>query len=226
MSPAPPLMTLDVYFKTPETVKPAELARGVLRVAESPSARHQSAVMDLFAYWHETTNIARASSQSDLTTLASNGLPERVVSCSDSPAFGTDGTVIIFLNLTELWSIGYPFSSSDRTFMLGIRRLTSTAWIVGSAVGAVAGVLIAPLTFLHSNMMLSPLIKAFAVAALGGLSSLVGAYVGGLLLGLTENIAVQYMPSYLKDSLAFVFILVVLLLRPEGLFGTQAKEKV
>jgi len=48
MSPAPPLMTLDVYFKTPETVKPAELARGVLRVAESPSARHQSAVMDLF----------------------------------------------------------------------------------------------------------------------------------------------------------------------------------
>ena len=47
MTPAPPLMTLDVYFKTPETVKPAELARGVLRVAESPSARHQSAVMDL-----------------------------------------------------------------------------------------------------------------------------------------------------------------------------------
>ena len=98
--------------------------------------------------------------------------------------------------------------------------------IVGSAVGAVAGVLIAPLTYLHSNMMLSPLIKAFAVAALGGLSSLVGAFVGGLLLGVTENIAVQYMPSYLKDSLAFVFILVVLLLRPEGLFGKQAKEKV
>src|SRR5262245_31013077 len=48
MAPAPSLMTLDVYFKTPETVKPAELARGVLRVAESPSARHQSAVMDLF----------------------------------------------------------------------------------------------------------------------------------------------------------------------------------
>jgi branched-chain amino acid transport system permease protein len=109
---------------------------------------------------------------------------------------------------------------------LNIRRLTSTAWIVGSAVGAVAGVLIAPLTFLHSNMMLSPLIKAFAVAALGGLSSLVGAFVGGLLLGVTENIAVMYIPGYLKDSLAFVFILVVLLVRPEGLFGKQAKEKV
>jgi branched-chain amino acid transport system permease protein len=109
---------------------------------------------------------------------------------------------------------------------LNIRRLTSTAWVVGSAVGAVAGVLIAPLTFLHSNMMLSPLIKAFAVAALGGLESLVGAFVGGLLLGVFENIAVQYIPSYFKDSLAFVFILVVLLLRPEGLFGKQRKEKV
>jgi branched-chain amino acid transport system permease protein len=109
---------------------------------------------------------------------------------------------------------------------LNIRRLTSTAWIVGSAVGAVAGVLIAPLTFLHSNMMLAPLIKAFAVAALGGLNSLVGAFVGGLVLGVVENILVQYIPSYLKDSVAFVFILIVLLVQPEGLFGKQRKEKV
>ena len=108
---------------------------------------------------------------------------------------------------------------------LNIRRLTSTAWVVGSAVGAVAGILIAPLTFLHSNMMMAPLIKAFAVAALGGLDSLVGAFVGGLLLGVIENIAVQYIPNYLKDSLAFVFILVVLLVQPEGLFGKQRKEK-
>jgi branched-chain amino acid transport system permease protein len=109
---------------------------------------------------------------------------------------------------------------------LNIRRLSLTAWVVGSAVGAVAGVLIAPLTYLHSNMMASPLIKAFAVAALGGLDSLVGAFVGGLLLGVIENIAVLYIPSYLKDSLAFVFILVVLLVQPEGLFGKPRKEKV
>lgn len=108
---------------------------------------------------------------------------------------------------------------------LNIRRLNSTAWVVGSAVGAVAGVLIAPLTFLHSNMMMAPLIKAFAVAALGGLDSLVGAFVGGLVLGVIENIMVLYMPGYLKDSVAFVFILVVLLMQPEGLFGKQRKEK-
>lgn len=109
---------------------------------------------------------------------------------------------------------------------LNTRRLMSTAWIIGSAVGAVAGVLIAPLTYLNSNMMLSPLIKAFAVAALGGLSSLVGAFVGGLLLGVTENIAVLYIPGYMKDSLAFLFILAVLLLKPEGLFGKRVKEKL
>ena len=109
---------------------------------------------------------------------------------------------------------------------LNLRRLTSTAWIVGSAVGAVAGVLIAPLTFLNSNMMQAPIIKAFAVAALGGLSSLVGAFVGGLVLGVIENVAVLYIPTYLKDTIAFVFILVVLLVQPEGMFGRQRKEKV
>lgn len=110
---------------------------------------------------------------------------------------------------------------------LNIRKLNSTAWVVGSAVGAVAGVLIAPLTFLHSNMMAAPLIKAFSIAALGGLGSLVGAFVGGLLLGVLENVAVLYfLPGYLKDSVAFFFILVVLLVQPEGLFGKQQKEKV
>ena len=109
---------------------------------------------------------------------------------------------------------------------LNIRRLTATAWIVGSAVGAVAGVLIAPLTLLNSNMMQGPLIKAFAVAALGGLDSLVGAFVGGLLLGVIENVMVVHIPTYLKDSIAFLFILIVLLVQPEGLFGKQRREKV
>lgn len=109
---------------------------------------------------------------------------------------------------------------------LNISRLTSITWIVGSAIGAVAGVLMAPLTLLSSNMMQGPLIKAFAVAALGGLNSLVGAFVGGLVLGVIENVMVIYIPTYLKDSIAFVFILVVLLIQPEGLFSRQRKEKV
>jgi len=109
---------------------------------------------------------------------------------------------------------------------LNIGRLVSVTWIVGSAIGAVAGVLIAPLTLLSSNMMQSALIKAFAVAALGGLSSLVGAFVGGLVLGVIENVAVVYIPTYFKDSIAFLFILVILVIQPEGLFGQKRREKV
>src|SRR5579863_1556756 len=101
---------------------------------------------------------------------------------------------------------------------LNLRRLNAITWIIGSAVGAMAGVLIAPLTFLNSNMMASPLIKAFAVAALGGLDSLVGAFVGGLLLGVTENVLVVFIPTYLKDSIAFFFVFIVLLVQPKGLF--------
>jgi branched-chain amino acid transport system permease protein len=109
---------------------------------------------------------------------------------------------------------------------LNLRRLNSIAWIIGSSVGAMAGVLIAPLTFLNSNMMGSPLIKAFAVAALGGLDSLVGAFVGGLLLGVTENVLVVFIPTYLKDSIAFFFVFAVLLVQPKGLFRKPSMEKV
>jgi branched-chain amino acid transport system permease protein len=109
---------------------------------------------------------------------------------------------------------------------LDLRRLVSKAWVIGSAVGAMAGVLIAPLTFLNSNMMIAPMIKAFAVAALGGLDSLVGAFVGGLLLGVVENVTVMFIPTYLKDSIAFFFIFIVLLVQPKGLFGKTRREKV
>ena len=53
-----------------------------------------------------------------------------------------------------------------------------------------------------------------------------GAFVGGLVLGVIENVAVLYIPTYLKDTIAFLFILVVLLAQPEGMFGKQRKEKV
>lgn len=113
-----------------------------------------------------------------------------------------------------------------RIIGLNLRHLYTLTWVLGSAISAMAGLLLAPVMFLNTNMMLAPLIKAFAAAVLGGLDSLLGAFVGGLLLGLIENIVVMYISSYLKDSLAFVFILVVLLVQPRGLFGRVRREKV
>ena len=113
-----------------------------------------------------------------------------------------------------------------RIIGLDLNRLYALTWVLGSAISAMAGLLLAPVMFLNTNMMLAPLIKAFAAAVLGGLDSPLGAFIGGLLLGLIENIVVLYVSSYLKDSLAFVFILVVLLVQPRGLFGRVRKENV
>jgi branched-chain amino acid transport system permease protein len=113
-----------------------------------------------------------------------------------------------------------------RIIGLDLKRLYMLTWVLGSAMSAMAGLLLAPVMFLNTNMMVGPLIKAFAAAVLGGLDSLLGAFVGGLLLGLIENIVVMYLSSDLKDSLAFVFILVVLVVQPRGLFGRVHKAKV
>jgi branched-chain amino acid transport system permease protein len=109
---------------------------------------------------------------------------------------------------------------------LDLRQIFGLTWMMGAAVSAVAGFLLAPVIFLNTNMMLAPLIKAFAAAVLGGLDSLLGAFVGGILLGVVENVVVLYLPSQMKDSLAFLFIIIVLLVRPEGLLGRRRMEKV
>ena len=74
--------------------------------------------------------------------------------------------------------------------------------------------------------MLEPFLKGFAAAVLGGLNSLPGAIVGGLLLGLAESLAGGYLTVAFKNTLAFLVIIVILLIRPEGLLGTVFKERV
>ncbi|WP_353813679.1 branched-chain amino acid ABC transporter permease [Agromyces sp. SYSU T00266] len=102
--------------------------------------------------------------------------------------------------------------------------LTMTiGWAIAGAVGALAGTLIAPELFLHPGMMAPVLIYAFAAATLGGLQSPVGALVGGIVVGVVENLAGSYLPngSEVKQVVALVIIVVVLLVRPQGLFGRR-----
>jgi len=90
----------------------------------------------------------------------------------------------------------------------------------------VAGILIAPTTFLSPSMMAEVQIKAFTAAVLGGFSSLPGAVVGGLLLGVLENLVAGYISTELKSTFAFALIVAVLFVRPSGLLGTPSKRKV
>ena len=102
-------------------------------------------------------------------------------------------------------------------------------WGLAAVLGAVAGMLTAPSVFLDPNMMQSVLIYAFAAAVLGGIDSPVGAVVGGLILGVGLNLLgtyVDFIGSDLRLPAALLVILVVLLVRPAGLFGKPEVKKV
>ncbi len=113
-----------------------------------------------------------------------------------------------------------------RLIGLDVPRLYGLTWMIGAAVSAMGGILLAPIVFLNTNMMVDMTNNAFAVAVLGGLGSLVGAFAGGLILGVVKNVAVIYFPTEMKESMAFVIVLVVLLFKPEGLFGKPQFEKI
>jgi branched-chain amino acid transport system permease protein len=108
---------------------------------------------------------------------------------------------------------------------ISINRVFSLIWIISAGLGAFAGILLAPVTFVHSNMGFLGL-RALPAAVLGGFGSIPGAVVGGLIIGLTESFAGFYLPVGWKDIAAYIILILVLILRPEGLFGIQQKKKV
>jgi len=106
-----------------------------------------------------------------------------------------------------------------------VRRVNMMIWGLSAGVAAFAGILLAPATFVHSNMGFIGL-KAFPAAVVGGFGSLPGAIVGGLTIGLVEALAGFYLPEGFKDIAAYVVVLVMLVVRPHGLFGGNVRKKV
>jgi branched-chain amino acid transport system permease protein len=106
-----------------------------------------------------------------------------------------------------------------------VKRINGLVWGLASMVAAVAGVLLAPITFVHANMGFVGL-KAFPAAVVGGFGSLPGAIVGGLIIGVVEALAGFYLPEGFKDVAAYVVVLLMLMVKPNGLFGAQLHKKV
>lgn len=128
----------------------------------------------------------------------------------------------IFFNMTKLGRVAQAASESPRGAALvgiNIPAFHASMWGVAAALGAVAGILVAPITLLYPDMGGQILIRAFAAMTLGGFGHLGGAVVGGLLIGILEQLAGGYISTALIDIFAFIVILIVLLLRPTGLFG-------
>jgi branched-chain amino acid transport system permease protein len=106
-----------------------------------------------------------------------------------------------------------------------VKRMFSLIWAISAGVAAVAGVLLAPVSLIDVNLGFIGL-KAFAAAVLGGFGSIVGALVGGVTIGLIEMFAGTYLPQGFKDVAAYIVLLVVLVIRPQGMFGTVGRKKV
>lgn len=118
-------------------------------------------------------------------------------------------------HLTAAQVLGIP---AGRIFLL--------TWGLAAMLGASAGILLAPTALLDPYMMLDPFLKGFSAAVLGGIDSMPGAAVGGLVLGLLEALFGGYVSVQFKTTLAFAIIVAVLIVRPEGLLGREYRRRV
>lgn len=144
---------------------------------------------------------------------------------------GLLGSLLLYL-LVQRTRLGLAMRATSENLpaaqTLGIptRPILALSWGLAAFLGVLAGIFLAPALLLDPFFMLEPFLKGFAAAVLGGLNSLPGAIVGGLLLGLAESLAGNYLTVAFKNTLAFLVIIVILLIRPEGLLGTEFKERV
>jgi len=118
---------------------------------------------------------------------------------------------------------------SARLVGINTSWMVALGWGMASAIGAIAGILIAPVVFLEPNMMLGVLLYGFAAAVLGGLTSPLGAVLGGFLVGVFENLVGTYIPGVgneLKLPIALALIVIVLVVKPTGLMGRTVVKRV
>ena len=116
---------------------------------------------------------------------------------------------------------------SSRLVGINVGRMLMLGWGLAGAIGAVAGMMVAPVVFLDPNMMTGVLIYAFAGALIGGIDNPVGAVLGGFIVGVLENLIGTYVVgTELKLSVALVLIVGVLIVRPSGLLGRKIVTRV
>lgn len=150
------------------------------------------------------------------------------------------GTIFVAMCIVALLFTFFRFTTLGLTMraaaqnpgssrLLGIRvgRMLMLGWGLAGAIGAVAGMMVAPVVFLDPGMMTGVLIYAFAGALIGGIDNPVGAILGGFLVGVLENLIGTYIVgTELKLSVALVLIIVVLVVRPAGLLGRHIVQRV
>jgi len=109
---------------------------------------------------------------------------------------------------------------------IDVRRMVLFSFIISSAMGSVAGIIVAPLTMTAYDVGVMLGLKGFCAAIIGGMSSGVSTVIGGLILGILESLGAGLISSGYKDAIAFIILLLILFIRPQGLFGKAQSERV
>jgi branched-chain amino acid transport system permease protein len=157
-----------------------------------------------------------------------------VASYQDLGVMAVSGVVLVLVYLLlQRTTLGLAMRAAshhpDASRLLGIRVswMLALGWGLASAVGAVSGIMAAPILLLQPNMMQTVIIYAFAAAVLGGIESPLGAVVGGLIMGVAVNLAGAYLVGGdLELAVALAIIIGVLVLKPNGLFGRAHVRRV
>jgi branched-chain amino acid transport system permease protein len=165
--------------------------------------------------------------------------PDKIISIGsvtiDLIGLGNIGTTVVlmlilyvFFKYTRYGTAMRAVSESQNASLLmgvNVNQAFSVAWAISFLVAAVAGILMAPVIFLSTHMGVV-VINGFAAAILGGWGSIPGAIVGGMLLGVIDNVAPLYLPSQIKNIIPFMIIFTVLVVRPKGIMGVEKFTKV
>ncbi len=139
---------------------------------------------------------------------------------------GVLGVILLglFLKFTKMGKVIRATAQNKKASALvgiNIKKVYRLSFAAGTGLAAIAGVLIAPLSNLYASMGQGMVLKGFIVVILGGLASVPGAILGGMILGLTEAMAAGYVSSAWKDVIGFSILIMILLLRPQGLMGKK-----
>jgi len=137
-------------------------------------------------------------------------------------ALGLIGSAHLLIHRTRLGrAMRATFQDAETAALMGvrIRRIYTATFALGSGLAAAAGALLGPIFIAYPSMGDLASLKAFSVVILGGLGNIAGATVGGLVLGVAEELGAGYVSSGYRDAVGFVIIIAVLLLRPSGLFA-------
>ena len=153
----------------------------------------------------------------------------------DMIGLGNIGTTLLlmlilyaFFKYTRYGTAMRAVSESQNAALLmgvNVHQSFSVTWAISFLVAAVAGILMAPVIFLSTHMGVV-VINGFAAAILGGWGSIPGAIIGGLLLGVIDNVAPLYLPSQIKNIVPFITIFIVLVIRPRGIMGVERFTRV